>query len=165
MSKIRNNDHSSMKPLRSCAVIGLGRFGIGLALALDALGCRVQGIDRDATIVHRLQPTIPCALLDASDEEALRRLGIANFDTVVVAIGTDFESNVMVTAALKLTGAPHIICQAGSETHGEILLRVGAHQIVEPLSEAGRLLAAEIIAQPGDFILMARELLALPAGP
>jgi trk system potassium uptake protein TrkA len=47
--------------------------------------------------------------MDSTNEDALRAVDITSFDTVVVAIGSHFESNLMTTVALKSLG-----CTTGS---------------------------------------------------
>ena len=87
------------------AVIGLGRFGSSLALTLVAEGYTVLGIDRDRALVQRLADELTQTVsLDATDEDALHAVDITAFDTVVVAIGADFESNLMATAVVEEPG-------------------------------------------------------------
>lgn len=129
------------------AVIGLGRFGTSLALTLMDHGYTVLGIDRDPRLVQDISSELThAAALDATDEDALREVEIGAFDTVVVAIGSDFESNLMATVALKHLGIPQIISKALSGRQREILLRVGADRVVQPEQDAGRRLAEELIA-------------------
>lgn len=126
-------------------IIGLGNFGRSLALALVESGCHVLGVDRDAILVQRLPVKIPSVVLDATDEDALGETGIVSCNTVVVAIGNDFESNVMTTVALKNLGIRHIVCVSRTEHERKILLRVGADRVIEPEVEAGRRLAVELM--------------------
>jgi trk system potassium uptake protein len=124
------------------AVIGLGRFGSSLALTLVARGYTVVGIDRDRALVQQFADDLTQTVaLDASDEDALRAVDIASFDTVVVAIGADFESNLMATVALKSLGVRRVVCKALSERQQTILLKVGADRVVLPEYEAGQRLA------------------------
>ena len=124
------------------AVIGLGRFGSSLALTLVGRGYTVVGIDRDRALVQEFADELTQTVaLDATDEDALRAIDIASFDTVVVAIGADFESNLMATVALKSLGVRHIVCKALSERQQAILLKVGADRVVLPEYEAGQRLA------------------------
>lgn len=124
------------------AVIGLGRFGSSLALTLAGRGYTVVGIDRDRALVQEFADELTQTVaLDATDEDALRTIDIASFDTVVVAIGADFESNLMATVALKSLGVCHIVCKALSERQQAILLKVGADRVVLPEYEAGQRLA------------------------
>lgn len=131
------------------AVIGLGRFGEVLARALLEQGVGVLAIDRDVRVVQRLSSDIPSVILDATDEESLRKVDITDYDAVVVTIGTDFESNVLTVAALKALGVRHVISRVAESSQRETLLRVGADRVVLLEAEAGRRLAREIIT-PGN---------------
>jgi len=127
------------------AVIGLGRFGSSLALKLVELGHSVLAIDRDRELVQQLSDDITQTVaLDATDEGALRAIGIEEFDTAIVAIGNDFESNLLITVLLKEIGLPTVICKALNERQKSILLRVGANQVVLPEHEAGIRLARQL---------------------
>ncbi len=124
------------------AVIGLGRFGSAVALNLIERGYTVLGIDRDPEIVQKLADRITqIVALDSTNEDALRAVDITSFETVVVAIGTHFENNLMTTVTLKSMGVNRVVCKAVSERQQQILLRVGADQVVLPEHEAGARLA------------------------
>ena len=128
------------------AVIGLGRFGTSLALTLMESGYTVLGVDNDPHLVQRLSSLIThAAVLDATDEEALQEVEIGSFDTAVVAIGADFESNLLATVALKSLGVRQVISKALTDRQREILLRVGADRVVQPEYDAGRRLAEELM--------------------
>jgi trk system potassium uptake protein TrkA len=129
------------------AVIGLGRFGRAVVKTLVAKGFSVLGVDRDQKAVQAVLETCTQAVvLDSTNEDALRELGIDAFDTVVVAIGADFESNLITTVALKAIGVERVICKALSTRQKDILLRVGASEVVEPEADAGRELGLELAA-------------------
>jgi len=129
------------------AVIGLGRFGSSLALTLTELGYAVLGVDRDREMVQRLSDQLAQTIaLDSTDENALRQADITSFDTVVVAIGTNFEANLMTTVALKAMGVRMVIAKALNERQRAVLLRVGADRVILPEYEAGRRLAQELTA-------------------
>ncbi|MEN9935839.1 MAG: hypothetical protein RLZZ387_2418 [Chloroflexota bacterium] len=137
--------HTNGKP--EFAVIGLGRFGSSTALTLVERGFNVLGIDRDRAMVQQLADQLTqLVALDATDEDALAAIDIASFDIVVVAIGTNFEANLLTTSALKSLGVRHVICKATTERQRTILLRVGADRVILPEHEAGRRLAAELAA-------------------
>ncbi|MFV9503703.1 MAG: potassium channel family protein [Oscillochloridaceae bacterium umkhey_bin13] len=124
------------------AVIGLGRFGSAVALNLIERGYTVLGIDRSPTIVQSLSDRMSQVVaLDSTNEDALRAVDITSFDTVVVAIGTHFENNLMTTVTLKGMGVRRVVCKAVSERQQQILLRVGADEVVLPEHEAGARLA------------------------
>lgn len=127
------------------AVIGLGRFGSSVALTLAAQGYSVLGVDRDPKIVQALADQLTQTLaLDATDENALRAADVGTLDVGIVAIGSDFESNILATTALKAVGVKHVICKALTERQQSILMRVGADKVVLPESEAGQRLAMEL---------------------
>lgn len=131
------------------AVIGLGRFGSAVALTLESLGHYVLGIDQNLDIVQSLSAQLTHVVaLDATDDEALRSIDISEFETVVVAIGTDFESNLLITVALKSLGVRNVICKTITRRQSEILSKVGADRIILPEYEAGYRLAEELV-NPG----------------
>lgn len=129
------------------AVIGLGRFGASLAAGLIDHGCNVLGIDQNRHIVQSLADELTHVVsLDATDEDALRAVDITSFDTVIVAIGTNFEANLMTTLALKSLGVRNIICKALTERQRTALLAVGANRVVLPEHESAHRLAHALTA-------------------
>ena len=127
------------------AIIGLGRFGGSLARRLEALGHPVLGIDIEPGVVKEIGDEITEAVvLDATDEDALQQVDITAFQTVVVAIPGNFESNALITSTLKKLGIPHVIAGSNSNRHREILLRIGADRVVLPEEEIGYQLADEL---------------------
>lgn len=127
-------------------VIGLGRFGSSLALKLTELGQAVLAVDRSRDLVQAYSDELTqTAALDATDEDALRALGVEEFATAIVAIGSDFESNILITALLKELGVRTVICKALNQRQRAILLRVGADHVVLPEHEAGERLAHQLL--------------------
>jgi trk system potassium uptake protein len=119
-------------------VIGLGRFGSALARELHALGHEVMAVDASEATVNEVAPEVTHAVqLDASDENALRAAGAADFATAVVAISSAVEASIFATMALKRLGVPTVIAKASGELHGAILERIGADRVVYPEREAG----------------------------
>jgi trk system potassium uptake protein TrkA len=130
---------------REYAVIGLGRFGSSVARTLMARGAVVLGVDRSPQIVQALSDELTQAVaLDSTDEDALREIDIMSFKTVVVAIGSNFEANLMTTAVLRDLGLTNIICKALNERQRDILLKIGATRVVLPEFDAGHRLAQEL---------------------
>jgi trk system potassium uptake protein TrkA len=129
------------------AVIGLGQFGASLALNLEGLGHSVLALDRDPDLVQSLADDLTQTVaLDATDEQALRAVGIDSFHTAVVAIGADFESSVLITVLLKELGLQRVICKALTERQKAVLLRIGADRVILPEHEAGEHLAGQLAA-------------------
>lgn len=132
-------------------VIGLGRFGTSVAKTLISYGHNVLAIDSDMDRVQDLSTSMPHVIqLDATNEDALRQAGVEAFDSGLVCIGTDFESNVLATVLLRRLGVKRVITKARTRTQKEILLRVGADDVILPEHEAGVRLARKLAA--GHFI-------------
>ena len=131
------------------AVIGLGRFGRNVALTLEQNGHQVLGIDENEELVQELAPYLTQAvILDSTSMEALKAVDIMSFDTVVVAIGTDFEANILTTVLLKELGVNRVICKAPTLQQEKILQRLGADEVVMPERESAVRLA-ETLYNPG----------------
>ncbi len=141
MSRLLNNKNRKTPTARKrneFVIIGLGRFGSSLATLLHERGHHVLAIDADAALVQRLSHHLPHVVqMDATNREAYIELGIGNFDTGIVCIGTDFESNLLATVILRNLGVRRVICKARTRTQREILLKVGADDVILPEHEAG----------------------------
>ncbi|MBM0256717.1 TrkA family potassium uptake protein [Micromonospora sp. 4G55] len=133
--------------------MGLGRFGCHLAGALSRLGHEVLAVDRDSEQVQRWAPYLERVVqADATEEDALRQLGLADFRRVVVAIGVSLEASVLTVVALAEIGVPQIWARATSDKHARILASVGAHHVVFPEAETGERVAHLIVSRMLDFI-------------
>lgn len=132
---------------KQVVVVGLGRFGSSLARTLVERGHEVLGLDSDMKRVEEVAEfATQAAQIDATDEEALREMGVRNFDVGVVAIGDDVKSSILVTLLLKRIGVKTVICKAQDELHGEILEKVGADRVVYPERDTGIRVAHAITA-------------------
>lgn len=122
----------------SVIVIGLGRFGSAAARELMALGHEVLAIDEDEAKVNEIATDVTHAIeLDASDEQALRDVGAADFEHAIVAMSSNTEASIFATMALKNLGVRNVIAKAATTLHGKILERVGASRVVYPEREMG----------------------------
>lgn len=123
---------------KQVVVIGLGRFGTSLVRTLTDLGHEVLGLDKDMRKVEDVSEfATQTAQIDSTDEDALRQMGVRNFDIAVVAIGSDIKSSILTTLLLKRLGVKMVISKAQDELHGDILGRVGADKVVYPERETG----------------------------
>jgi trk system potassium uptake protein TrkA len=123
---------------REFIVIGLGRFGGGLAATLVGMGHEVLGVDMDEKTVQDFAGMLTHVVTaDSTSEAAMRQLGAGEFDTAVVAIGTEVEASILTTSVLSDLGVRRIVAKAVTEPHGRILERVGAHRVVFPERDMG----------------------------
>lgn len=140
-------------PATSVVVIGLGRFGSAVAESLVHMGQEVLAIDENPTLVEKWADDLThVAQADSTDEQALRQLGVADFDRAVVAIGTDIEASVLTVLALAEAGVPDIWAKAITRKHGAILDRVGAHHVVYPEHSMGERVAHMLTGGMMDYI-------------
>ncbi|ACL69919.1 potassium channel family protein [Halothermothrix orenii] len=124
--------------MKQFVVVGLGRFGSSVARTLAESGYNVLAIDNDEERVQELSNEVTHAVeADATDEEALRTLGVRNFDVAVVSIGDNVHANILSTLILKELGVPYVVTKAKDSLHGKILTKVGADRIVYPERDMG----------------------------
>ena len=134
--------------MKQVAVIGLGRFGSSVARTLAGSGCEVLAVDVDETRVKAIADDVTDAVrADALDDEALRGLGLRNFEVVVVAIGHEVEASILTTVLLKEMGVPKIVAKAQDDLHGRVLQKVGADIVVFPERDMGVRLAHTLISR------------------
>jgi trk system potassium uptake protein TrkA len=127
--------------MRFC-VIGLGRLGFSVASRLAENGMEVIAIDMKETIVADIRDEVTQAIcMQVIDEDSLHSIGIEEIDTAIVATGKNFAQSILITALLKKVKVPKVIARAINEIHKDILLVLGADQIVLPEKEVGIRLA------------------------
>lgn len=120
------------------AVIGLGRFGGSVAKTLTEKGYEVLAIDSNEQRIQDFANVVTHAVeADTTDENALKEIGIRNFDVVVVAIGEDIQSSILTTLILKEMGVNQIVVKAKNTLHGKVLYKIGADKVVYPERDMG----------------------------
>ncbi|MFN3724685.1 MAG: potassium channel family protein [Allosphingosinicella sp.] len=140
-------------PATDIVVIGLGRFGSAVAMSLSRLGHEVLAIDENADLVQDWSQNLTHVVqVDATNPDALRRLGVERFNHAIVAIGTDIEASVLTVLALSEIGVPDIWAKALQERHGRILERTGAHHVIYPEMSMGERVAHMVTGKISDFI-------------
>ena len=100
--------------MKSYVVIGLGRFGSGLARSLCRQGAEVLAIDIRPDLVQQVANEVTHAVVgDAQDKEVLRALDVRSFDCAVIAIGDNLAASVLTVMNLKELEVPYVVCKAG----------------------------------------------------
>lgn len=138
-------------------VIGLGRFGSSVARTLTAIGHEVLGIDEDLDLVQKMSEELTHVVqADATDPQALRRLGAGDMAHAVVGIGSDIEASILTVVALIDAGCPDIWAKAVNASHGRILQKVGARHVVYPEADMGERVAHQVSGRMIDFVEIGR---------
>lgn len=135
------------KHAKSFAVIGIGRFGASVAQTLCALGHEVLAIDRDETRIAAIADLVTHAVVaDTTDERALKRIGVRNFDCIIISVGDDIRTSILTTVLVKEQGAQFVIAKASDRLHARLLEKTGADKVVLPEHEAGVRLARSLVS-------------------
>ena len=142
---------------KQVAILGLGRFGVGLANTLLGMGYDVLAMDVDEKRVQAISASITRAVqADGTDEAVLRELGVDKFDVAIVAMGSDIENSVLSTILLRKLGVRYVVARADNDLHGTILERIGADKVVYPEREMGtRVAHGLMLTQVLDYLPLA----------
>lgn len=136
--------------MKRFVVIGLGRFGRKLAIALAMSGAEVIALDRDREIIEDIRDQVSLAVrLDSTDEDAMRAQGVDKADVAIVGMGERgraFESAILTVVNLKQMGVPQIYARAANLTAGQVFSAVGATEVIYPEIETAQRCAYRLIA-------------------
>jgi len=143
--------------MKRFAVIGLGRFGQKLAIALAMSGAEVIAIDKNREAIELITDQVSHAVrLDSTDEEALKAQGVNKVDVAIIGIGQGsggFESAILTVVNLRQMGIKQIYARAEDLIAGEVFSKVGATEVIYPEIESAQRWAYKLIApQIGEKI-------------
>ena len=144
--------------MKRFAVIGMGRFGRKLAIALAMSGAEVIAIDKNREEIELIRDQVSHAVrLDSTDEEALKAQGVNKVDVAIVGIGQGtgrgFESAILTVVNLRQMGVKQIYARAEDLIAGEVFSKVGATEVIYPEIESAQRWAYKLIApQIGEKI-------------
>lgn len=141
------------------AILGLGRFGRNVALTLEEMGYEVLGVDKDENIAADLAEHLTHVVsFDIHDARALDQVGIANFDTVVIA-SKNLEASLMATMLCKERNVSEIVVKAIDERHAEMAKRLGATKVIFSERDTARRVAAHLVSSNlVDYIELESEI-------
>jgi trk system potassium uptake protein TrkA len=130
------------------AIIGLGTFGYELAVQLSRHGHHILAIDIDEKKVNDIKDEVDLAVVaDITDEDVIKKLELADFDKIIFAMTSALESIILAITTLKKLDAKYIIGKANTRIKKEILLKIGADEVILPeISTAINL--AERLSEP-----------------
>lgn len=132
-------------------ILGAGRFGLHLASRLSEFGCEVILAERNAARVKELaEDGYQVFEMDVEDEDALREVGVAEADAVVVSIGENLQGSVLATLTLKQMHVKKIIARSLDTKHAQVLEKVGADLVVLPSRDVAYRLAERLRDNAGS---------------
>jgi trk system potassium uptake protein TrkA len=147
--KLRNGRDAAS----TVVVIGLGRFGGAVARELVSLDREVLGIDSVEERVQEFSSYLTHVVqADPTNEEALRDLGVADFDAAVVAIGSSLETSILSASLLIQLGVKQVWAKASSEAHGRILEQIGVQHVIYPDKDMGKRVAHMVGGDQLDYV-------------
>ena len=127
-------------------IIGLGQFGRALALNLAKHDFEVTVIDEKEALVSELKDRVSCAYVgDASDSRLLRKLDLGEDTCVIIAVGENFERNLLISAQLIELGVKKIYARSVNELQGRVLEKIGVSNLFRVEDVAAKQLALRFI--------------------
>lgn len=133
--------------MQQAAVIGLGNFGSSVAQHLATKGCQVVCVDQDMEKVQAMKDFVLHAVqADATDESALRAIGISEVDVAVISLGDNREASILTAMILQDLGVKEIVVKVVSDLHARVLKRLGVSRVVFPEKDMGRRVAEKLVA-------------------
>ena len=124
----------------------MGRFGAEITKALYNYGYEVLAVDIDEEIIHEVSAFSTHAIVaDVTEESTLKSLAIETFDTVIIAIGSNMQSSIMIALTCKELGCPNVIAKAHNEKHGKLLSKIGVDSVIYPEAQIAVKIATKLI--------------------
>ena len=140
-------------------IIGLGRFGMALALDLANTGEEIVVLDKSEEKVCTMREyTENAYVVPSLDKKTLSETGIHNCDVVVVCIGEQLDTSILTTLNLVSMGVKKVIAKANSIEHGEILQKLGAEIVFPEQDMALRLSSMLKSANVIDFVQLSEKI-------
>ncbi len=125
--------------MKSVLLIGLGKFGMHIAVQLNRLGHQIMGVDINEERVNDAMETVTNAQIgDSTNTEFLRSIGVTNYDICIVAIGGDFQGSLETTYALNEMGAKFVVSRAEEDAQAKFLLSNGANEVLYPEKQVAK---------------------------
>ncbi len=135
-------------------VLGLGRFGAGVATELARLGVEVFAVDRNRRKVEEIDSVVSQAVcLDVASESAMKTLHLEDTDLAVVCVGNNIESSLLATTILQHLGVKEVWVRAVDDVQVRILQALKVQKVLN-LEQDMAAQVAHTIANPGTRMLM-----------
>jgi trk system potassium uptake protein TrkA len=128
-------------------IMGCGRVGAQLASLLDADGHQITVLDIDAHSFRRLPPSFGGTALvgDGTDEEMLKKAGIAEADAFVAVTQGDNRNVMGAQIAKNIFNVPRVICRIYDPLRKDVYEALGL-EAVSPTTVFAQLLRDKLLA-------------------
>jgi trk/ktr system potassium uptake protein len=112
-------------------IVGCGRVGAGFAERLAAAGHEVIVVDIDAHAFGRLSPDFPGEAVrgDGTDEDTLRRLGVADADYFYALTEGDNRNILAAQLAAETLGVANVVAKINDPVRAEAYTSLGLSTI------------------------------------
>ena len=132
---------------KSFAVIGLGQFGMTLAVTLAESDCDVLAIDDKEENIEEISEKVTYAVkADVREPGILKALGVQNVDVAIIAVAENLEASIYATMQAKDLGVPFVVAKSMNSLHGRILDKIGADKIIYPEQSMGLRVARNLMS-------------------
>jgi trk system potassium uptake protein len=128
-------------------IMGCGRVGAQLASLLDADGHQITVLDIDAHSFRRLPPSFGGTALvgDGTDEEMLKKAGIAEADAFVAVTQGDNRNVMGAQIAKNIFNVKRVICRIYDPLRKDVYEALGL-EAVSPTTVFAQLLRDKLLA-------------------
>jgi trk system potassium uptake protein TrkA len=129
-------------------IMGCGRVGAQLASLLDADGHQITVLDIDAHSFRRLPPSFGGTALvgDGTDEEMLKKAGIAEADAFVAVTQGDNRNVMGAQIAKNIFNVKRVICRIYDPLRKDVYEALGL-EAVSPTTVFAQLLKDKLLAE------------------
>lgn len=132
---------------KSFAVIGLGQFGMTLAVTLAESDCDVLAIDDKEENIEEISEKVTYAVkADVREPGILKALGVQNVDVAIIAVAENLEASISATMQAEDLGVPFVVAKSMNSLHGRILDKIGADKIIYPEQAMGLRVARNLLS-------------------
>ena len=132
---------------KSFAVIGLGQFGMTLAVTLAESDCDVLAIDDKEENIEEISEKVTYAVkADVREPGILKALGVQNVDVAIISVAENLEASISATMQAKDLGVPLVVAKSMNSLHGRILDKIGADKIIYPEQSMGLRVARNLMS-------------------
>ncbi len=130
---------------KDIAVIGLGTFGYEIATKLHEYGHYVLAVDKNVEIINQIKDKVTIAVqADITDEDVIVRLDLEKFNKVILGMSDSLETLILAVTLLKKRNVNTVIAKANTHIQKEILLKVGADEVIQPEVFMAKMLVRKI---------------------